>query len=177
MFSILAPAEHVQCHRWQAEELRGVRSWYINHASEGSVAIRLANYTFLTPGFTRLRLNDYRNGCPYRAHQLSLFKRSRYGSLYPDHSQLQRPMPIFSKPFRRTDGIQTTVIFRVRIESGLRIIDLRFVCTSPSDYANAIEPSSNGGAKIARAIVNLVEGRVRVLNASLFIAEGYSGIN
>jgi hypothetical protein len=51
------------------------------------------------------------------------------------------------------------VILRVGIESGLPIIDLRFVCSSPSDYANPIEPSSNGGAKIARAIVNLVEGR------------------
>jgi len=50
------------------------------------------------------------------------------------------------------------VIFRVGIESGLPIIDLRFVCSSPSDYANTIEPSSDGGAKIARAIVNLVEG-------------------
>jgi hypothetical protein len=36
------------------------------------------------------------------------------------------------------------------------MIDLRFVCSSPADYANPIEPSSIGGAKIARAIVNLV---------------------
>ena len=48
------------------------------------------------------------------------------------------------------------VILRVGIEFGLPIIDLRFVCSSPSDYANPIEPSSLGGAKIARAIVNLV---------------------
>jgi len=48
------------------------------------------------------------------------------------------------------------VILRVGIESGLAIIDLRFVCSSRADYANAIEPSSVGGAKIARAIVNLV---------------------
>ncbi len=48
------------------------------------------------------------------------------------------------------------VILRVGIEFGLSIIDLRFVCSSAADYANPIEPSSVGGAKIARAIVNLV---------------------
>jgi hypothetical protein len=48
------------------------------------------------------------------------------------------------------------VILRVGIEFGLSIIDLRFVCSSREDYANPIEPSSVGGAKIARAIVNLV---------------------
>jgi len=48
------------------------------------------------------------------------------------------------------------VILRVGIEFGLTIIDLRFICSSPLDYANPIEPSSCGGAKIARAIVNLL---------------------
>ena len=48
------------------------------------------------------------------------------------------------------------VILRAGIEFGLAIIDLRFVCSSSADYANPIEPSSVGGAKIARAIVNAV---------------------
>jgi len=47
-------------------------------------------------------------------------------------------------------------ILRVGIEFGLTMIDLRFVCSSPEDYANPIEPSSVGGAKIARCIVSLV---------------------
>ena len=47
-------------------------------------------------------------------------------------------------------------ILRVGIEFGLAMIDLRFVCSSAIDYANPIEPSSVGGAKIARAIVNLL---------------------
>lgn len=47
------------------------------------------------------------------------------------------------------------VIMRVGIEFGLSVIDLRFVCSSPADYANPIEPSSVGGEKIARAILNL----------------------
>jgi hypothetical protein len=44
-------------------------------------------------------------------------------------------------------------ILRVGFEFGLTVIDLRFVCSSPEDYANPIEPSSKGGAKIARCIV------------------------
>ena len=45
-------------------------------------------------------------------------------------------------------------IVRIAFQHALRIIDLRLVCTEPGDYANAIEPSSAGGAKIASGIVN-----------------------
>jgi len=48
------------------------------------------------------------------------------------------------------------VIMRVGIELGLTIIDLRLVCALPEDYVNPIEPSSVGGAKIARCIVSSV---------------------
>lgn len=48
------------------------------------------------------------------------------------------------------------VILRTGIEFGLSMIDLRFVCSLPEDYANPIEPSSIGGAKIARCIVSLL---------------------
>lgn len=62
------------------------------------------------------------------------------------------------------------VILRVGIEFGLAIIDLRFVCSSAGDYANPIEPSSVGGAKIARAIVNLVlAGRAENTGARVVI--------
>jgi hypothetical protein len=44
-------------------------------------------------------------------------------------------------------------ILRVAFELGLDVIDLRLVCREPGDYANPIEPSGNGGHKIARAIV------------------------
>ena len=54
------------------------------------------------------------------------------------------------------------VILRVGIEFGLSIIDLRFVCSLPNDYANPIEPSSIGGAKIARSIVTLARGEQNV---------------
>ena len=48
------------------------------------------------------------------------------------------------------------VIIRVAMENRLRVLDLRTVCSSPEDYANPIEPSSIGGAKIAEAIIRAV---------------------
>jgi hypothetical protein len=43
-------------------------------------------------------------------------------------------------------------IIRAATERSLAVIELRLVCTKPSDYANPIEPSVQGGAKIARTI-------------------------
>jgi GDSL-like lipase/acylhydrolase family protein len=48
------------------------------------------------------------------------------------------------------------VILRVGFERRLTILDLRLVCSEPADYANPIEPSSRGGAKIAQAIVRSI---------------------
>lgn len=48
------------------------------------------------------------------------------------------------------------VIIRQAIEHGLPLIDLRKTCRDHSDFANPIEPSSNGGARIARAIAALL---------------------
>ena len=44
------------------------------------------------------------------------------------------------------------VILRCAIRAGLPVIDLRLVCSEPEDYANPIEPSVQGGARIAQAI-------------------------
>ncbi len=46
------------------------------------------------------------------------------------------------------------VILRSAFHWHLPVIDLRLVCSDPSDYANPIEPSGSGGAKIARAVVS-----------------------
>ena len=45
------------------------------------------------------------------------------------------------------------VILRVAFEHHASVIDLRLVCGERADYANPIEPSGQGGMKIARAIV------------------------
>ena len=49
-------------------------------------------------------------------------------------------------------------IIRAAHRSGLPVIDLRAICTADEDYANPIEPSSAGGAKIAGVICDLATG-------------------
>lgn len=44
-------------------------------------------------------------------------------------------------------------IVRTALRHRLPVIDLRAICSDRDDYANPIEPSSRGGAKIADAIV------------------------
>jgi len=59
-------------------------------------------------------------------------------------------------------------ILRVAFEAGLPVLDLRLICDEDADYANPIEPSVQGGAKISRAIAGLAAehgpdgGRTRV---------------
>jgi lysophospholipase L1-like esterase len=50
------------------------------------------------------------------------------------------------------------VITRAAFARGLPLIDLRLICNAPADYANPIEPSERGGAKIAAAIAALATG-------------------
>ncbi|HXU29431.1 MAG TPA: SGNH/GDSL hydrolase family protein [Thermoanaerobaculia bacterium] len=49
------------------------------------------------------------------------------------------------------------VILRVALRRSLPVIELRDVCTTSNDFANPIEPSVEGGAKIARAILSTLE--------------------
>lgn len=49
-------------------------------------------------------------------------------------------------------GVFNDVIYRVANARGLKVIDLRDVCSRPEDFANPIEPSGPGGLKIAQAI-------------------------
>lgn len=47
-------------------------------------------------------------------------------------------------------------ITRAAFAGGLPVIDLRLVCGDDADYANSIEPSARGGAKIASTITRLL---------------------
>jgi lysophospholipase L1-like esterase len=47
-------------------------------------------------------------------------------------------------------------IIRLAFGAGLPLLDLRLICDEDADYANPIEPSEAGGAKIAERIVRLV---------------------
>ena len=48
------------------------------------------------------------------------------------------------------------VILRTAIDRRLDAIELRSICSEPADYANPIEPSGQGGLKIARAVARVV---------------------
>ena len=49
-------------------------------------------------------------------------------------------------------------IIQVASRLGVDILDLRSVCTLPSDFVQEIEPSARGGRKIAEAIAAVVQG-------------------
>lgn len=57
-----------------------------------------------------------------------------------------------ARPARVALMLFNDVILRAAFHWRLPVIDLRLICSDPSDYANPIEPSGSGGAKIARAI-------------------------
>jgi hypothetical protein len=48
------------------------------------------------------------------------------------------------------------VILRVAFEHHAAVIDLRLICNENADYANPIEPSGQGGMKIAKAIARAI---------------------
>ena len=48
------------------------------------------------------------------------------------------------------------VITRAAFAHGLPVLDLRLICDEDADFANPIEPSAQGGDKIAAAIARLV---------------------
>ncbi len=50
------------------------------------------------------------------------------------------------------------IITRAAFREGLPLIDLRLICNEDEDYANPIEPSARGGAKMAAAIASLIAG-------------------
>jgi hypothetical protein len=54
-------------------------------------------------------------------------------------------------------GLFNDVITRAAFVRGLPLIDLRLICNEPADYANPIEPSVQGGAKIVSAIASLTQ--------------------
>ena len=64
------------------------------------------------------------------------------GCFPPDHAETTRvALMMFNDP-----------ILRVAFERQFTVLDLRYVCRDPADYANPIEPSGSGGRRIAKAI-------------------------
>ncbi len=69
--------------------------------------------------------------------------------------------PRFPDPARQRLAIAGLAVFndvivREAFTRGLPVIDLRFVCDEDRDFANPIEPSVQGGEKIAAEVARLV---------------------
>jgi hypothetical protein len=70
----------------------------------------------------------------------------------PDHRIVRTALALFND-----------VITRTAFASGAALIDLRLICDADEDYANPIEPSVRGGAKIASAIADWASEGTRVV--------------
>jgi lysophospholipase L1-like esterase len=72
------------------------------------------------------------------------------------------PRP-FAELARVPLGVLNDRIIRVAARSGLEVLELRDVCTSPADFVMQIEPSARGARRIADSIANvlLAEPNVR----------------
>ncbi|HEX8644281.1 MAG TPA: SGNH/GDSL hydrolase family protein [Allosphingosinicella sp.] len=77
----------------------------------------------------------------------------------PDHRVIKAALSLFNDR-----------IARAAFANALPLVDLRLICCEDDDYANPIEPSVQGGAKIAQAISRLAAGPVANWNQSLVIA-------
>jgi lysophospholipase L1-like esterase len=83
------------------------------------------------------------------ARRLPLTVCTIYNGSFPDAD--------FQRAASTALAIFNDAILRVAIEEALTVIDLRLTCSEPLDYANPIEPSSHGGAKIARVIRSAID--------------------
>lgn len=91
-----------------------------------------------------------------------------YGSMLEQVLRLGLPVAVctiydgrFPDPRQQRLGVTALTIFndaitRHAFRRGLDLIDLRLIFDTDRDYANPIEPSVQGGAKIAAAIANMV---------------------
>ena len=128
----------------------------------GNDALRVAGNTFTD------RVGDVRTSLHRLAGPINAF-RSAYRGLVQSLQSRRLPLTVCTvyDAIPGLDASEITglclfndAITRTAIEFHTGIIDLRHICTQPSDYAEVspIEPSASGGEKIARAIVeNLVD--------------------
>lgn len=66
------------------------------------------------------------------------------------------PDPTLQRRASTALAVFNDAILRAAFDAAADVIDLRRICAEPGDYANPIEPSVQGGAKIARVIAAVV---------------------
>lgn len=95
------------------------------------------------------------------AHKLPLTICTIYNGNFPDRD--------YQRQVATALAVFNDAIIRVGAEHALSVLDLRQLCNRPEDYANAIEPSSIGGAKIAKAIARIVTDPRAVQRRGAFV--------
>jgi hypothetical protein len=78
------------------------------------------------------------------------------------------PDAVFQKIAATALCLFNDTIIRCAYQFRFAVIDLRAVCTTLRDYANQIEPSAAGGAKIAQAICESIGDRNVVSTRTVF---------
>jgi hypothetical protein len=68
------------------------------------------------------------------------------------------PDPVLQREAVTALCLFNDIIIRHARESRFPVIDLRAICVDIADFANAIEPSATGGAKIAEAVCGVILG-------------------
>jgi hypothetical protein len=97
---------------------------------------------------------------------LATFRRN-YTALLVELLALNKPLmvctvydavPGLTDPLKAALSMFNDVIVREAIRYGVPVLDLRMICTEPGDYSakSPIEPSSQGGAKLADRLVTAV---------------------
>jgi hypothetical protein len=66
------------------------------------------------------------------------------------------PDPVLQRQAVTALSVFNDHIIREAFRAGLPLLDLRLICDDDADFANPIEPSAAGGAKIAGAIVRAI---------------------
>ena len=81
---------------------------------------------------------------------------------------VQLEPPAFAKRARVPLAVLNDRIFRTAAKLGLDVLELRSVCTEPTDFVQQIEPSPQGAAKIANAIVGAIHGDGGLSSGTVF---------
>ena len=76
--------------------------------------------------------------------------------------------PIYARFARVPLALLNDRIVRTGARLGLDVLELRSVCTEPSDFVEQIEPSPQGAAKIATAIAAVLNGERSLKSGRVF---------
>jgi hypothetical protein len=122
------------------------------------------------------------SGAPMSLADISEDFEARYRAVIEECLRPRLPLSVCTiyngrfpdKTYQRIASVALTIfndtILRVAIEHRLPVIDLRLICNEDRDYANPIEPSSAGGEKIVRVIINLVTAPETLVHATRVVS-------